>query len=381
MIGPHSEADPAALLLQFLAAFGNLINRRAYYLAGGDKHFTNLYVLLVGETAKSRKGTSWGHIRRIFEEIDSKWVSGRITDGLSSGEGLIWAVRNSIGKDPGISDKRLLIVQGEFAAALKVLRREGNTLSAVIRNAWDTGDLNTLVKHDPAKATDAHISIVGHITRQELLRYLDETETANGFGNRFLFGCVERSKVLPEGGNLKEKELKPLIAKLRAAVNLGRHATQIKWTPKGRALWHAVYPDLSEGKPGLLGAMTARAEAQVVRLASVYALLDKSQIISEQHLKAALEVWRYCEDSCRYIFGESLGDPIADKLILELHQAPDGLSRTKIHHLFKGHETATQINRALAQLEQLGAARKERRKTGGRPLETWFAVQGAKKAK
>ena len=381
-IEPHTEADPAALLIQFLAAFGNAINRSAYIIADGSAHYMNLYVLLVGETAKSRKGTSWGHIRRVVEGIDSKWVLQRIQDGLSSGEGLIWAVRDSIGKDPGVLDKRLLIVQGEFAGALKVLRREGNTLSAVIRNAWDTGTLNTLVKNSPAKATDAHISIIGHITRQELLRHLDETETANGFGNRFLIACVKRSKVLPHGGKLKIKDLKPLIAKLKAAVKFGRRATQIRWSPKAKALWSRVYSELSEGKPGLLGSMIAIAEAQALRLASIYALLDCKLNISEQHLKAALEVWRYCEDSCRYIFGESLGDPLADKLLLELRQVDaQGLSKTKIHHLFQRHESATQIDRALAHLEQFGFARRESKKTGGRPVENWLAVQSAKEAK
>ena len=380
-IEPHTEADPAALLIQFHVAFGNVIDRKAHYLVEADKHYMNLNALLVGETAKGRKGTSWGHIRRVFEEIDYEWAEKRIQDGLSSGEGLIWAVRDTSDNEYGIEDSRLLIVQGEFAGALKVLRREGNTLSAVIRNAWDTGNLNTLVKHDAAKATGAHISIIGHITRQELLRYLDETETANGFGNRFLFVCVSRSKSLQEGGNLSDEELKPLIVRLKVAVDFARRAKRFSFDEQARKLWHQVYPQLSEGKPGMLGSMTARGEAQVVRLASVYALLDESTTICEPHLKAALEVWRYCDDSCRYIFGVSLGDPPADKLILELRQAPDGLSRTEIHQLFNRHQTATQIDRALAQLEQTGRARKESKKTGGRPAETWFAVQGAKKAK
>ncbi len=101
-------------------------------------------------------------------------------------------------------DNRLLIVEGEFSSTLKVLNREGNTLSPVVRNAWDSGDLNTLVKNNPAKATGAHISIIGHITKQELLKHLDETEAANGFGNRFLWVYVDRSKILPEGGRLQD---------------------------------------------------------------------------------------------------------------------------------------------------------------------------------
>ena len=43
-----------------------------------------------------------------------------------------------------------------------------------------------MAKNTPAKATDAHISIVGHITEQELHRALAEVEGFNGFANRFL---------------------------------------------------------------------------------------------------------------------------------------------------------------------------------------------------
>ena len=72
-IGPHSEADPAALLLQYLLAFGNAARRGAGFRAEADFHATNLYVVLVGQTAKGRKGSSWGQIGRIFERADPDW--------------------------------------------------------------------------------------------------------------------------------------------------------------------------------------------------------------------------------------------------------------------------------------------------------------------
>ena len=144
-----------------------------------------------------------------MRDIELEWCDERIEHGLSSGEGLIWAVRDPVEKtdaggkttviDPGVEDKRLLILESEFASALRVLKREGNTLSATVRNAWDSGKLSTLTKNSPNRATGAHISIVGHITRTELLRYLDSTETANGFGNRFLWCCVRQIEV-PSGG-------------------------------------------------------------------------------------------------------------------------------------------------------------------------------------
>ena len=39
-------------------------------------------------------------------------------------------------------DKRLFLVEGEIASTLKVMERETNTLSPVIRSAWDGGNLS-----------------------------------------------------------------------------------------------------------------------------------------------------------------------------------------------------------------------------------------------
>jgi len=376
-IGPETESDPAGLLIQFLAAFGNVIRRGAFFLVEATPHFTNLYTVLVGETSKSRKGTSWGHIKRIFKVIDEDWMENKIKDGLSSGEGLIWAVRDALTGDCGISDKRLMIVETEFVSTLKVMKREGSTLSPVIRNAWDSGDLNILNKNSPARATNAHISSISHVTAEELIRSLDSSEYANGFGNRHLFVCVRRSKCLPEGGNLKDNDLAPLIGDLKEIVVSIKELDDIRieFDEKARRLWHEIYPELSAGKPGLLGAIIGRAEAQVIRLASIYALLDLSFEIKLAHLRAALAVWRYCEDSCRYIFAGKLGDPIADEILSELRSiSPEVMTRTDISKMFKGHKRAVEISRALNLLQELGLAKPGKQKTGGRNAEEWVAV-------
>ena len=70
------------------------------------------------------------------------------------------------------------------------MERQGNTLSAVLRDAWDHGNLRTLIKNNPNRATGAHISLIGHVTDDELRRYLDRTEMANGLANRLIFVCV-----------------------------------------------------------------------------------------------------------------------------------------------------------------------------------------------
>ena len=392
LIEPHTEADPVALLIQALVAFGSVIGRTAHFVAEADKHFMNLFAVLVGATSKGRKGTSWGRIRFLFETLVPEW-SLRVQSGLSSGEGLIWAVRDQIEKnepirekkkitgyqkvivDEGVEDKRLFVVEAEFASTLRVLGREGNTLSALLRQAWDKGDLRVLTKNSPAQATGAHISLIGHITSNELRRYLDTTEAGNGFANRILWPCVRRSKSLPEGGNFESINFAPVIGHLREAIAVARVTGKIMRDEKARSLWIDVYDELSEGKPGLLGAITSRAEAQVMRLACLYALLDCEKVIRKHHLEAALALWRYCEDSARFIFGDSLGDPVADEILRALRKTPDGMTRTEIRDLFGRHRGAREIGRALTTLSEQGLAYCKQEQTDGRPVERWFATK------
>lgn len=393
LVGPHSEADPMALLSQLLVTFGNMIGRHAHFIAESDQHYTNLYVVLVGSTAKGRKGSSWGHISRIAGELDPTWRANCVGHGLSSGEGLIWQVRDAIYKkqpvkqkgrvvdyeevmvDEGVKDKRLLVQEAEFAGALKVLGRDGNTLSPILRCAWDTGHLRSMTKNSPARATGAHISLIGHITKNELLRLLTSTEAGNGFGNRILWICVRRSKPLPEGGNVPLEQLEDLALRLRQAVAFGRGAGEMRRDEAARALWYEVYPALSEAKPGLLGAMIARAEAQVMRLACLYALFDFSYVVRVEHLRAALAFWDYSERSAGFVFGSSLGDPMADEVLRVVREAgANAVTRTALRDHFKRHAKKSDLDRALSVLREMGLVDRRDEDTGGRPAEVWFAL-------
>lgn len=389
-IQPHTESHPVAILVQLLTAFGNCIGIKPHYRVESTKHRANLFIVLVGNTSKARKGTSWGRVEQLFRLVDNRWAEHCTDSGLNSGEGLIWAVRDPVTKgvrkgkgadsyledevvDAGISDKRRLVIEEELASTLRVMDREGNTLSPLLRKAWDGHRLSSLTKNSPAVATGAHISIVGHITVDELRRYLCRTEMGNGFANRFLYLCVRRSNILPDGGNLADDALVPFAERLTQVVTAVRTIERVTMDDDAKAIWHAVYPDLSAGLPGLVGATTSRAEAQVIRLALLYALLDESRVIQPAHLRAALAVWEYVEVSARYIFGSAVGDPVADDILRSLRANPDGLSRTNISELFKRHKNRETIGLALDSLAQKKLAKSEQRKTEGRPVEVWRA--------
>ena len=373
---PHTEADPLALLAQFLVAFGTAAGRNAYYEVEASRHYPNEFVVLVGPSGKGRKGSSWDHVEMALGHADPELVEERIVSGMSSGEGLIAEVRD-VETDDGVDqDKRLLVLEPEFAQVMKVLSREGNTLSPVVRNGWDGKRLQTLVRASPLRATGAHIGIVGHITKDELLRYLNATELANGFFNRFLVIAVRRSKELPFGGRIGGNDLAAVRRGLVGALSHARVARRLAFSDSAAERWIAVYSDLSRGQAGMLGASTARAEAHVCRLALIYALLDSADEIGIEHLEGALAVWSYAASSARWVFGDSLGDPTADDIWALARDRPAGVSRTEVRDLFSRNKKAREIDRALGALVEAGRLQRTSQTDGrGRPAEVWVPAE------
>jgi len=385
-IEPHTESSPVALLVQLLVCTGNAAGRHDYYIHEADRHYTNLFAVLVGDTAKARKGTSWGHVARVMREADAVWETQHIIGGLSSGEGIIHALRNVAASDiPAgdegelLRDKRLLAREGEFASVLAQKAREGNILSMVLRDGWDGGTLGAFTKNSPERASDAHLSVIGHITQAELVKCLSNVDAHNGYANRFLFVATRRARLLPHGGDLDAiaAATAPHVKRLRDALAWARTPRKLAHDAGAFTLWEQEYEQLSTGHPGLFGALTARAEPYITRLALLYAILDRSMCVTADHLRAALAVWRFCAASVRYIFGDRLGDTVADGILDALRAAgADGLTRTAIYEQFGHNVPSAKIGDALTLLLTLGYARMVKETTGdkGRPAERWYAV-------
>ena len=396
LIEPHTEADPVSLLVSFLAEFGAMLNRGPHLILDGSYHPLLFWPVLVGQSSKSRKGTASRRIETVLSLADEEWTRGECKGTLSSGEGLAFAVRDAqfkeepvkqggkptgemqtICTDSGVEDKRLFLVQSEFGAVLKIMAREGNSLSGVLRDAWDGLTLAPMTKANRVRATDPHIGIVAHVTQDELLRNLTDTETVNGFGNRFVWFAVRRSKELPFPGNPSESDLSAVATTLRRVLPVARACGELTLSEPARDEWKSLYHDLSADRPGMAGALLGRAEAQVMRLSGLYAVLDGCSVIDRIHLKAAHALWQHGEASTRMIFGDSLGDPVADAILKAIRLRGE-MSDSEISDFFKRHKTAAELERAKDVLRQAGLAHPVTIETDGRPRIVWRA--GAKKA-
>jgi hypothetical protein len=373
---PHTEADPAALALTTLAQFGCAADKNRYAVVGAARHPARINVVLVGRTSSARKGTAQSESARVIEVADPHFAQERVAGGLSSGEGLVYAVRDGADEDdPGVFDKRLYVHEPEFSRVLAVAKREGSNLSQILREAWDGKRIQNMTRNNPLKATGAHVCVVGHITTEELRRSLTDTEKASGFANRFLFALVRRSKKLPSGGHLEQAAIDALGSKMRAALQEARLGRVMHRSPDAEELWTEIYMAIDDDADGMFGAMVNRGPAQMLRLSVAYALLDGAATIETEHVRAAKAIWDYCEASVKWIFGDVVGDPVADKLLDALRKAaPQGLDRDDQYRVFSGHITHSRLEAALWSLESQGLAKTSSETTGGRPRDLTYAL-------
>jgi len=362
IMAPHTESDPVAIFIQFLVAFGNVLGRKAHWIEGVTKHFFNLFCVIVGNTGKARKGSGWTFSRFCLSAIDPEWNNSRVIDGLQSGQGLVGSVRD--GRrisddviDSGVTDKRALLIEEEFAGILAPMNNTSNALgkqmSAIIRKFWSGGDQSLTKLHAPIRTTGAHVSIIGHITFDELRKTLPTGEVANGFANRFLWVCARRARKLSSGGAFHTVDLAPYVAWMRTVVDFidmlnSDHVYRL--TPQAAEYWDPIYNEISDPPPGVVGNMLARAEAQVLRLALLYAVLDRKWDIDVPHIDSALAIWRYCHESVVHIFGGD-NDTESNKILTALRGAKEGLTRTElIRQAFGNQITKDELNKLLSDL-------------------------------
>jgi len=374
---PHTEAAPTAIAAQFVVAFGAAVGSGPSFYVGETRHGMNEFLLVVGRTGRARKGDSKNAALRPLEIADPSF-SPCVASGLSSAEGLIYHVRDPMieidkkglekAVDRGATDKRLLAVESEFSSVLKRFGQQGNTLSPLLRDAWDGKSvLRTLTKNTPVKATGAHIGVIAHTTAEDLHQHLDTVDIANGLGNRFLLVETERARVLPHPGRIAAHQLDRLVSEVRATLDHAGRVQDLRWTASAAALWEGIYADLSRDLPGLVGSMLARAEAHVLRLSSLYSLLSQAQEIDVPHLRSALAFWDVVDASARRIFAGRTGNREADRL-REAFLPGQRMTLTEVQeNIFKNHLPAGRLRDAIRLLVELEEFHLESEPTDGRP--------------
>lgn len=381
-----SEADPVAVLATLLVRFGVEAGSpepkdRPHVYVGESRHEPRIFGVVVGKSAKARKGTSGAPVNRLFtvpeETMGAPKMAAMSSGPLSSGEGIVYAVRDAQETwddkgqefkvvDPGVQDKRLYVGEEEFAAAINAGKRDGNTLSATLRALWDSGTRSPMTKTSRTKCTDAHVGILAHITMDELAVSLSACDKLNGYANRFLWMLARRSKRVPRPRRMPDDKFIPIRNEIWKRLHMAHSAGQMRLTAAAGDLWDAEYDRLTEDRPGIAGAITARAEAQVVRLSMIYALFDGRKHVDAVHVQAALALWRYAQASAEYIFNDDAVGSKLDAKVNEIISAmPAGMSLTDLHNATGNNHKADDLRRSIQRLVDAGLVRSESVKTDG----------------
>lgn len=369
----NTEANPFAIAAAMLAYLGAAVGRGPFMPIGDDWNHARLFMVHVGRSSRGRKGTAKKLIYRInnaVKTLDEYLVPQVHRGGLSTREGLALMIHDGYkdGKNevPAIEDKRLLVVESEFANILHQSKRDGNTLSAALRDAWDGTSIRPAVKTCRVWASDPHIGIIGDVTPSELRELMHARELTNGFANRFIFFWAEGDKVLPFPQYTPKEVVDALavrVAQVLRFAGADRHVDKdvmrMEFSPDAASIYARLYRgelrDRSAGEH-ITGLLDRRAPV-LLRLAMLVALTDQTKVIAENHINAAMAWVRYWVDSVKFIFqsavdeaGAAATTDMAQRIVTYLATHGQATRTELTKDCFGGHVSKATLDKALDEL-------------------------------
>ncbi len=325
VMSEYNEGHPAGIYLNLLVSLGNAFGRGPSFRISSTVHYTTEFLANVGETSHGRKGSGRDAVNAFMRCLDPRWSEKCVKSGFGSSESIVYQIRDEQEHSytikerhkapkyetrtvPGVSDKRLCITESELSGLFSMASKPNSLTSAILRNAWDSNPLNNEVKGQnaqginlSARCKEPHISITGDITVEELRKSLPPGSENNGFGNRFLYCYVYRTKMCSNGG--PKIDWSAHLDHFRKVVEAAREIMDLPFSSASGKVWFRMYEKLDGStRHGYAAKMISRGAAHVRRLAMILALIDLSETIETEHLHAALAIWEYCEESALYIF-------------------------------------------------------------------------------
>jgi hypothetical protein len=351
---PYTIASPAAVLLQYLVMAGNSIGRVAKVRFKNRDNYPNLFTIVVGPTAKGAKGSALRLCEDTFKEISPEWYTDRIISGLGSGQAIIGALQDT----PENTDRRLLIVEQEYASVMGVMSKSGANLNEMIRKAWDETDFTSATKHCKMKASSCHVSLIAHITREEftslMMRKKAQLDMKNGFVNRVLWCYSHRTKSpmevqeMPEGFFTEDYErLKEALVSIQNESDV-----TLRLSEDAQKLMEREADSIEVSDYGITTDTDNRGMSQVLRISLIFSLLDNAREVKAEHLEAAIAVWNYCKKSARWVFEDHEFSSLANKLFVALEAQPRTWSEV-YETVFRNNYKKVQIRKIIREISHL----------------------------
>lgn len=396
----ENEANPFAVMANLIVMLGSIIGRKAYIEIIADKHYPIFFILHVGKASKGKKGTATSIAKTLYQSLKEEitFLPKRVDGGLSTGEGLVNLIHDGIKNNdpkkkeewevPPIEDKRLWIVESEFNNIFTQSQRNGNSLIDTLKISWDGIELAPLTKTNKIGVKNPHINIMGHITPSELINNLTSNNSSNGFASRFMIFYAERSKSTPRPKKIHEiinkykHKLVEIINYVEASDFTKYDQIEVTMNEEAGLLFDEYYYEI-EGQENSekIDPMLGRRLATLLRLAMLFALTDKTNIINTNHIHAAKCWIDYWTSSIGYLFETGKQQEEHKKItematrISEFLKNKNKASRSDISSsVFKGKANKHDLDKAINYLLAKSPATVELvedNSTGGRPKKIY----------
>lgn len=408
--GADTEANPYAIAANALTYLCCAVGRGPYMDVGNVRHHARVFSLHVGRSGRGRKGDAVSLMVRIdwaVRQINEHAAPQVHRGGLSTREGLAFLIHDEYmeGKEqvvPAIEDKRLWVVESEFANVLHQGKREGNTLSAALRDCWDGVSIKPATKTNRMFATDPHVCLSGAITPSELHSLMASRELTNGFANRFLILWAERKRLIPIPRAASKADVDALAQRVLKVLDF---CSAARWVEKdhmrvelspyaAKRYAHLYMTELNHNADGeRIAALMERRAPMLLRIAMILALTDCTSRIEVHHIEAALAWVRYSVESIKFIFSTAEDEAQAVQIsehadkIMEFLIKNGRATRWELSkRCFQGHASKDAIDAALDELLTATPPRIEvhtqprPKGSPGAPTK-FYSVLGAKSAK
>lgn len=390
-----TEASAYAVAAAAIAYLGVAVGRGPYMPIGNTWHHARTFGLHVGRSGEGRKGDSVSLIKRIahkVRELSEEHAPQVHAGGLSSREGLVFLIHDGFreGKEevPAVLDKRLLVIESEFVNILHQGKRDGNTLSAALRDCWDGVSMKPATKTNRLWASHPHVGMLAAITPSELLSSMAGRDLTNGFANRFLIYWAERQRLLPFPKATPAAEVDRLAGRVLEVLKFcqadrwaDRDTLRVELSPEAVKRWTALYrSELNDRSHGeRINALLERRAPMLLRLAMLFALTDCTATVEVRHLDAALAWIRYSTESVKFVFGSAADEAevaevndTAQKIVEFIGQHRRVTRKQITRDCFKGHASKDRLDTALDELLTANPPRivvEEDRSQPGRPTK------------
>lgn len=285
---PTTEACDAFHLGTALAYAGSCVGRRVSTYLGAPL-FPNLYLLLVGETGRSRKDTAMGRGNFFFTSSHNPshlmMSPFHTLRGVTSGEGLI----DYLAESP-----HTLLYLSELSTMVRRARRQGTlTLMPTLIELWDAPprvDIPRAGKDTTKCVDEPFLSLLGATTPETLAEDMSGADIESGFANRMLWFFGQATGALddppPPDGQLCAR----LYGELRHAIETYRVGTVLTKDARAKEVWRAWYRAWHEMHHAsqVSAQLAQRMGANIHKVALIYAISDGAREITDDHLSSAI---------------------------------------------------------------------------------------------